>query len=312
VNGAYYDYDLNVDGTIEHRGSHPAAYSTDLLGAEATSFIDDAPGDQPLFLYFAPFGPHSPTKPAPRDVGIHTDDPSFLPSVNEPDVHDKTRYVRHRSPIDPAHLRRIQTRTIQTLASEDDAVGGIVRALADAGRLSNTVLVFASDNGYLIGEHRIVGKQAPYEESIRIPLVVRDDALGAPTGGRSQLVLNTDLAPTLAELAGVTPPPTDGTSLVPILRDPAARGRGRFLFEHARQAAPTGELSDLPSYCGIQTRRWVFVHYGSGTEELYDLAADPYQLRNLMAFGERAAVARELRSRLRTMCSPLPPGVPPF
>jgi arylsulfatase A-like enzyme len=312
ANGAYYDYDLNVDGTIVHYGMHPAGYSTDVLAADAESFIQTAPGGQPLFLYLAPYGPHSPTKPAPRDVRTVSEGPAFRPNVNEIDVRDKPRYVRNRSAVDPARLDGLERRTIETLASEDDAVGGIVEALDEADRLSNTVLVFASDNGYLLGEHRIVGKQAPYEESIRVPLVIRDDALGAPAGARTQLVMNTDVAPTLAALAGVSPPPTDGGTLVPILQDPSAPGRRRFLFEHARQQVTTGDLFDLPSYCAMRTRRWVFVHYGSGFEELYELSKDPYEMRNLALRGERTRVLRNLRTRTRAACTPLPPGVPPF
>ena len=157
-----------------------------------------------------------------------------------------------------------------------------------------------------------MGKQAPYEESIRVPLVIRDDALGAPAGARTQLVMNTDVAPTLAALAGVSPPPTDGGTLLPILQDPSAPGRRRFLFEHARQQVTTGDLFDLPSYCAMRTRRWVFVHYGSGFEELYELSKDPYEMRNLALRGERTRVLRNLPTRTRAACTPLPPGVPPF
>jgi arylsulfatase A-like enzyme len=179
-----------------------------------------------------------------------------------------------------------------------------VDALERAGRLENTLIVFTSDNGISLGEHRWTKKEAPYEEAIRVPLVMRWDAAGWVPGTElpGVLALNIDLAPTIAEAAGVAHPPTDGMSLLPVLSGDRSSTRADFLIEHMEGTNP------IPTYCAVRSERWLYVRYTTGEEELYDLAADPFELENLAGVPSARSVLEDRRARLRALCSPVPPG----
>jgi arylsulfatase A-like enzyme len=192
----------------------------------------------------------------------------------------------------------------RSLLGVDRALGRILDALERAGRLENTLIVFTSDNGILHGEHRWIKKEAPYEEAIRVPLVMRWDAAEWTPGTElpGVLALNIDLAPTIADAAGVAHPPTDGRSLLPILAGDRSSTRSDFLIEHMEGENP------VPTFCAVRSERWTYVRYATGEEELYDLAADPFELENAAGAPSMRPVLEERRARLRTLCSPVPPG----
>lgn len=308
--GAYYNYTLNIDGQLVQRGSAPNDYSTDVLADEAVDWISN--DHTPFFLLLAPFSPHKPSHPAPRDAGTAADAQlPLFPSLNESDVLDKPPYVQ-RSAIqgevaEAAHWRSM----VESLGAVDDAVGRIVDALATTHELGNTMIVYSSDNGILFGEHRWANKIVPYEESIRVPLVIRYDPLTDPNLTDDHLVVNIDFAPTFAALAGADHPPTDGRDLTPLLGSSDAAWRRAFLLEHLLNDRPSNK-EDVPSYCGVRTTRFVFVHYADGFEELYDLEADPHELLNLAGQAQAEPRLESLRATTRQLCSPLPPGMPPF
>ncbi len=166
------------------------------------------------------------------------------------------------------------------------------------------MIVFMSDNGMLWGEHRLHGKGDVYEESIAVPFVVRFDAAIQRPRTDASLVLNVDLAPTFAELAGVELPNTEGRSLMPLLEASGHAWRDVFLIEHLR----TGGTRVAPTYCAVHTRRYVLARYETGEEELYDLVRDPHQLDNLARSSGYRDRRRALRAELRALCDPLPPG----
>jgi len=184
----------------------------------------------------------------------------------------------------------------------DRSVGELVDVLERTGRLADTLIVFTSDIGFAWGEHRWVDKIAPYEESIRVPLIVRGDRwIRDPGRVDPGLVSLMDLAPTLAEVAGVGAPGAEGTSFLPLLGDPAARVREDVLIEGA---AAYG----VPSYCGVRSDLWKYIAYATGEEELYDLRADPYELENRAGDRRLAGELGPFRTRARALCDPLPPG----
>jgi N-acetylglucosamine-6-sulfatase len=305
-NVQYYDYDLSVDGAIHSYGHRPADYATDVLAQQAASFIRSTTG--PLFLYFAPPGPHDPAIPAPGDGNTFPDlQPSRPASYNEADVSDKPAWVRSR-PVMTAgrggYIDHFALDQYRSLLSVDRAVGQILDALSDTGRLSNTFIVFMSDNGFLWGEHRLMGKEAPYEESIRVPMVIRYDPLTGQTATNPQLVLNMDLAPTFAALAGVGAPGAEGHSLLPLLRSPGAPWRTDFLIEHERG------VPDIPSYCAVRTQDEKYVLYSTGAQELYELSSDPYELHNVASDPLMQGRVKALRTRVDQLCRPRPPGFP--
>jgi N-acetylglucosamine-6-sulfatase len=306
VHAGYVDHKLSVDGSVRSFGSAPEDYSTDVLAREAEAFVRETEG--PLFLYLAPAAPHGPAPPAPADEGAFADLPAWRPpSYDEADVADKPSWVRALPPLDAAERERIDAlrrNQYGALLSVDRAVGSVLDALRETGRLRNTIVVFTSDNGLAWGEHRWSKKEAPYEEVIRVPLVVRWDAGGVLVGSTPDaLALNVDLAPTIAEAAGIAAPGAEGRSLLPALRgldDPAARED--VLVEHLAGTNP------VPTYCAVRSRAWLYVRYTDGEEELYDLRSDPWQLRNLASDPSVRRRLEERRARLDDLCDPPPPG----
>jgi len=185
----------------------------------------------------------------------------------------------------------------------DRAVERIVDALAETGRLATTMVVFTSDNGFSWGEHRWVSKVTAWEENIRVPLVIRYDPLTAEPRTDRRLVLNVDLAPTLAGLAGTAAPGAEGVSLLPLLRGEDVPWREDFLIE-ALQV-----VKAVPSYCAVRTRSEKLVAYVTGELEYYDLGSDPLELRSRATDPAAAGRVRRLRSRLEELCH-APPGSP--
>ena len=303
----YYRYALNVDGRFEVHGRTPEDYSTDVLADRAVEFVCRTPGS--LFLYFAPFAPHSPYTPGPGDAwAVPELGPWRPPAFDEADVSDKPAWVRalpRMSERRVAQIEGIRRASYGSLVAVDRAVARIVEALEETGRLRQTLIVYTSDHGFSWGEHRWVDKIAPYEESIRVPLVVRDDTLVRGPGRTDpRLVSNIDLAPTFAAAAGTAAPGADGTSFLPLLSSQSGPWRTDVLVEGMR-------LFGVPGFCGVRSDRHAYVWYETGEEELYDLAADPAQLENRAGDPALRAELERYRERVRTGCRPLPPFVPP-
>jgi N-acetylglucosamine-6-sulfatase len=304
----YFSYCMSDNGALEQFGTGQADYSTTVLGNRAVKFIQDTPGTQPLFLYFAPRAPHLPTIPESRYADACGTFPTpHRADYNEADVSDKPAYIRSRPELGaPAqamwdgHWRD----ACRTLRSVDDQVARIVDALSATGRLENTLILYASDNGMLFGEHRWTNKIVPYEESLRVPLIVRWDAAGTAGTTTSPLVSDMDYAATIMDAAGVPFPAgytTDGLSLLPLVTGSGTIAKEQILIEH-------GGGTDVPAYCGVRTQTATFARYATGEEELYDLAADPWELQNLAADPGHAAQADRLRALAKKKCVPTPPG----
>ena len=299
----YYNYFLNINHSLHPFGYQPNDYSTGVLANRAITFIDNATG--PFFLYLAPAAPHSPVIPPPGDEHAFSDLSRWRPpSYNERNVSDKPNWLRSLPRLNHhqrATLDRFRKNQYRTLLGVDQAVGEIVNALAQTGRLDQTMIVLTSDNGYQWGEHRINGKNVPYEESIRVPFVVRYDPLVATSRSDPSLVLNIDLAPTAAALAGTTAPGAEGRSLLPLLSSPGLPWRRDFLVEHLLGGS-------APTFCQLRTKRYSYVAYGGKHQELYDLAADPFELRNVARVRALDSTRVALRNRLKHLCRPRPPG----
>ena len=153
------------------------------------------------------------------------------------------------------------------------------------------------------GEHRWATKLVPYEESIHVPFIVRfDPMIGSPRRDE-HLVVNIDLAPTIAEVAGAAAPGADGQSLLPLFGSVRGPWRGEFLLEHMQHSD-----GGVPTYCGVHSDRHVYVRYRTGEEELYDLERDPLQLANMVGHETYAQVRRALLRQLEDLCDPRPPG----
>jgi arylsulfatase A-like enzyme len=314
MNGLYYDYHLQVDNSTVTYGGSPADYSTDVLARYADHFIRDAPDNRPLFLYFTPYAPHAPSTPPPRYDGLFSNEPGLrLPSFNEQDVSDKPAYIRDRRSMTSSQIAASDANyrhVLESLRGLDDAVGTIMSALADTGRLRNTLIFYLSDNGIEQGEHRWGFKAVPYEESIHVPYLVRWDRLSNTPRTESKMAANIDLAPTIADAAHVPAPGVDGRSLLPLLDGSGTVRRSTILIEGLALERPGG--ASVPSFCGVRTSSRVFVHYATGEDEYYALRTDPYELKNKASLPKTQATVTKLRNQTRTLCDPLPPGMPAF
>ena len=294
----YYRYGLNVDG-VHDRYRPRSSYSTDRLASAAAAFIRSRRGR--LFVVYAPYAPHTPAAPAVRHAGDFAGLEAWRPpSYNEPDVSDKPRWLRDRQRLAGTGTDTFRRRQYETLLAVDEGIGTILRALAATRRLRNSVIVFTSDNGVFWGEHRLVGKGRPYEEAIRVPLVIRDGRRATPARAEDRLALNIDLAPTFAALARTASPRAEGRSLLPLLRGAPAAWRSGFLVE--------GSPRNAPAYCALRTPSQTLTVWATGEQELYDLTTDSYQLQSLHNDPSWADPLAALRPRLARMCHPTPPG----
>lgn len=303
----FYDYDMIVDGRLVHYPKEEKFYATRVLTSYATSFIKEATG--PFLMYYFPNAPHAPADPERKyRREFQAVKPLRGPSYDEKDVSDKPAYIQALPRMSDEFKKltdRFRRDQLRTLLSVDDSVGRIIKTLKGQGHLQNTMIIFMSDNGYSYGHHRWRGKQVPYEESIRVPFYVRYDPL--TDGGKdNHLVLNTDVAPTIADLAGVSVSGVDGLSLLPLLEGNGAEWRTDFLLEHLYD-----DNAKVPTYCGVRNKDYTYVNYETGEEELYDLVDDPRQLRNLAADPEYLPVVAQLRARMLQLCIPPPPGFVP-
>lgn len=309
---AFYGYRLNVDGVLRAHRTSSHAYSTDVFSEEALAFIRRT-RDRPFFLVFAPFAPHYPATPAPRHAAtFRALGPSRPPSYDEPDVSDKPSWLRVQPRFVASQrtaLDSFRRKQYASLLAVDESIRDMLNTLRRDHRLHDTVIIFTSDNGLLWGEHRVPrAKWAAYEESIRVPLVVRYDGLIKKPRIDSHLVANIDLAPTITELGGTGVPHADGRSLVSVLRSSTAKWRRALLIEHL-SSGPARLVRPIPTYCSVRTVNLKYIAYATFEEELYDLERDPYELRNRAmdpAYGRRLLAVRK---HLKAKCVPPPPGL---
>lgn len=286
---AAYRYTLNENGRLVKHGSKAEDYMTDLLSKKATAFVRSAAG-QPFLLYLATYAPHKPATPAKRHLGLFPGlEAPRTPSFNEAAVRDKPARIRNLKRLRPPAIAAIDAlyrKQVLSLQAVDEAVAALIAALRDTGQLDDTFLVFTSDNGFHMGQHRLEpGKYTAYEPDVHVPLLVRGP--GVPAGVEATaLTSSVDLAATFAELAGAAlPVEPDGRSLVPFLRGKAPESwRQAVLLEQFRYppAPPDDEaISDFPAHRGLRTENLKYVEYGNGEREVYDLQNDPDELLNL-------------------------------
>ena len=290
----YYDYDLDVDGEIESFGSEPDDYSTDVLAERALRFIETHRAE-PFFVVLSLFAPHLPAIPADRHMGSLAGlPPARPPNFQEADLSGKPLWIRFQKTIaSPASaIDAFRIDQLETLAAVDEAVEALSNLLDELGLTDNTVVVFTSDNGYHWGEHWWTTKFTGYEESLRVPLVVRYPAAHPLPSSTDALALNIDLAPTFAELAGApAPSAVDGRSLAPLLRG-ESWSRLDFLFEIFDDFI-------VRPHAGVRTVDSKYIETGQGGfEELYDLVADPFELGNRVQDPSWREELDRLRGRL--------------
>lgn len=283
----YYDYDLVENGVTVHYGLGIDDYVTDVLSGKVIGAIRRAQDDtRPFFLYVTPMAPHEPSTPAARHLTLFSDlKAPRPPSFNESSVSDKPLWVS-QLPLLNASQKNSADATfrdrLRTLQAVDEMVAIMVDNLGALGLLDSTYILFTSDQGYMLGEHRIpYGKGNSYEEVIRVPFVIRGPGVSSGLAN-SNMVLHTDIMPTLLEAAGLPVPGyVDGRSLKTLFGGVTPKKwRSRFLVEH-----PLEPLIDVsfgaPPHHTIRTKRYLYTEYVYTAErEYYDLSSDVYEMTN--------------------------------
>ncbi|MGD0773391.1 MAG: sulfatase/phosphatase domain-containing protein [Candidatus Solibacter sp.] len=215
------------------------------------------------------------------------------------------RTIGNLPPLGPATGTDDETirNRARMLKSVDEGVGQMRAALERTGQLDNTVFVFTSDEGYFFGEHGLsIERRLAYEESIRIPLIIRYPKLIRAGSHIDAMVLGIDLAPTLLEVSGTKPAaPMNGRSLVPLLERRKTAWRKSFLVEYFSDRTMQRMLN--MGYQAVRTERWKYIHYTEleGMDELYDLRLDPYEMRNLIADSAVHGILEALRADLQRL-----------
>lgn len=283
----YYDFDMVENGVGTHYGTGPENYVTDVLAGKVLGAIGRAETDpRPFFLYVTPMAPHNPATPSERHAALFSDMNSPRPpSYNESSVTDKPLWIQVMNKFtssDKTTIDNLYRDRLRTLQAVDEMVENMVNRLAELGELDNTYFIFTSDQGFMLGEHRIkYGKGNSYEEAIRVPMVVRGPGVAAGTSSGS-IVLHTDLMPTILDLTvGGIPAFVDGRSFRTLLDGSVPRRwRSRFLVEHPTE--PSIDVAfEAPPHHSIRTKRYLYTEYVYTFEkEYYDLSSDPYELTN--------------------------------
>jgi len=318
--GTSFDPILNVNG----RRRKYAGHTTDVLNTEATAFVL-AERTSPFCLYLAHKALH-PELVQYDDGSIS--DPSaakFIAAQRHEALYADAAIPRRLNVLDTLSGKPALRQTIaglpplgrhtgtsdetvrdrlRMLAAVDEGVGLLFDALQQIGQLQDTVLVFTSDHGYWYGEHGLsVERRLAYEEALRIPLLVRYPRLVPPGRTIDEVALSIDLAPTMIELAAASATPIwDGRSLVPLLKgEPPSDWRSSFLVEYNTDTV--FPRVHRMGYQAIRTKRWKYICYRDqqGMDELYDLLADPYELRNLIDKPTPRPVLRRLKSELQQL-----------
>jgi arylsulfatase A-like enzyme len=329
----YFNYQLiektaaNPTPRLTFYGDQPLDYQTDVFSDRAVDFVrDHTPSQEPFLMDLWFNSPHGPFDPAPRDLFRLAGTPlPKLPSFNEKDITDKPKWFQRqaRKRLSRAQIKLIngeRRRQQEQLISVDESVGELIQTLKDEGALDDTYIIFASDNGFFRGEHRIAsGKYLPYDPASRVPLVIRGP--GIPAGSVSnELVWNGDITQTILQIAsGSQNDSLDGRSLLPYAENPALRSTRPVLLEGDTGPGGTGAESaqtsaararearvgvlgkkgvknldqepdaiksaantdSAPAYRSIRTDRYEYTIYANGQTELYDMLRDPAQLRSL-------------------------------
>ena len=319
--GTYFDPVLNVDGQRIKR----VGYTTDILTQYAVDLLE-RPRSKPLCLWL----PHKAVHPELTQLADGSvSDPNggeFVPAdrhrtlfagvavprrpnagkapAGKPSLQRKIGNLPPLGPSTGTDDETIRNRA-RMLKAVDEGVGQMRAALERTGQFDNTVFVFTSDEGYFFGEHGLsFERRLAYEESIRIPLIIRYPKLARAGSRIDAMALGIDLAPTLLEIAGSkAAAPIHGRSLVPLLEGRVKSWRKSFLIEYFSDR--TMERMVRMGYQAVRTERWKYIHYMEldGMDELYDLRRDPYEMRNSIgdpaSRGELELLRTELRSLTR-------------
>lgn len=330
--GKYYDTTFNVNGRRMVKDGYYTHRVTDM----AVDWLRRKHG-KPFLLILGHKAPHTPFTPEKRYLRVYD-----RLNIKYPDtafaLEGKPKWVEQRldtwhgiygpiygfrqkfpdrRPESVKHFADFVRAYTATIKSIDDSTGRIYQTLKKTGRLDDTLLIFAGDNGMFLGEHGMTDKRTMHEPSIRVPLLARYPKLIRPGTVVKQMVLNVDLAPSILDVCGAEPlRDVHGRSWGPLLAGRAADWRTSWYYEYNYEK----QFPYTPNVRGVRTDRWKYVHYphGDGSPdrhmaELYDLSSDPGETKNLIhdpACAERVAELKAELQRLIKATGALPDKMP--
>ncbi|MFA5292992.1 MAG: sulfatase-like hydrolase/transferase [Phycisphaerae bacterium] len=315
--GVYENCVLNENG----REFTSKGYITDVLNAKTVDYIKEQDSDTPFALYLSHKAVHQPFTPAPRHASQYSDVKLPEPPNFNEDIQSKPEWLAHsgmkgiyRTKTPGSYIKleekgqkpfdgqkKIYIDYYRAISAVDEGIANIYDTLETKGMLDNTVIIFAGDNGYFLGEHSgRLDKRLMYEESLRIPVVMRYPKMIKKGSSTDEMVLNIDLAPTLLDLAGIKVPSyMQGRSWRPLFNGTGRNWRNAFLYEYFVDLTPA-----VPTMIGVRTKEWKLIHYPdiNDIDELYDLVNDPFEKKNLIlepAFENKKKELMDLIEKLK-------------
>jgi arylsulfatase A-like enzyme len=303
----WYGFDQGINFRQDIDGK--PRYLTDVMTEKAIEFLQSHKQEKPFCLTLAfkePHGPFNYFDPNVPDPYESADLP-LSPTCTEEDFAAQPEFIRKSLGADGSQKRlkrdagsQSEMKTAYRLITRaDQAVGKILGELERLKLDDNTVVIFSSDHGSLLGDHGLSGKWLMYENSIRVPMIIYDPRVDQKLAGtrRDEMVLSIDLAPTLLALAGlVAPQSMQGKSMVPMVKNESVSWRQHFYYEHTYQTERP--RSPIPKTEGIRTTRWKYIRYPDivpVAEQLFDLENDPLERKNLASIAEHSQRLAELR-----------------
>jgi N-acetylglucosamine-6-sulfatase len=324
--GEALDPQFNIDGSrVRETG-----YVTDLLTEHVTRFMRQS-GSKPFLVFLAHKALHPnivqrddgstgavPGQgegfvPAPRHQGRYANAPvprrpnAGAAPVRKPALLRSLDGIPPLGPDTATPDRDIRSR-LEMLLAVDESLARIMATLDELGELDRTVIIVTSDHGYFYGEHGLnEERRLAYEETIRIPLVVRYPPVAVPGAKPAQLVQTIDIAPTILALTGVADPVRrSGTSLLPLLQGKSPPWRKSVLIGYYSDTV-FPRIRNM-GYQAVRTERYKYIHYLelAGMDELYDLQSDPYERENLVGTARQRELLSELQTELVRLRPPDP------
>lgn len=287
-----------IDGEQERQTGH----MTDLLTKYAVDWLKQD-HKSPFLLYLAHKAPHAKPTPEARNANLYADAKVEPPANSTDPLVGKPQWQRDWPKIaknatlqqGKQAYREAVLDYCRTVNGIDDSIGQVLDTLKATGKLDNTIVIYCSDNGYYLGDHGLWDKRSAYDESLRIPFLVRFPGMVKPGSVIDQMALHIDLAPTLLDLAGASiPSDMQGRSLRPLLEGKTTPLREDFLYEYfAEKPYP-----ETPSMVAVRTPEWKYVEYPNDIPELYDLKRDPTELQNLAADAKYVDRLKDMKTRL--------------
>jgi arylsulfatase A-like enzyme len=322
--GSYYAPVINING--KRTRYDDSTYVTDLLTDHALEWMKQRDAEKPYFLYLSHKAVHAEFKPAPRHRDRYRDKPIYYPPSYDmtkpsnleidgqpyavanvetpvynygpgrlPDWVKNQRYSWHG--VDYMYNGDMDFPTFyrnycETLLGIDDSIGRVLAHLEETGQFDSTLVIYMGDNGFSFGEHGLIDKRQFYEESAKVPFLVCCPELTKGGQVEKHMIQNIDIAPTVLETFGLTPPEhMQGRSFLPLLQGKAVKWRDRIFYEYYWEQ----DFPQTPTTFGVRGQRYKYIRYHGvwDTNEFYDLQEDPDEMNNLIASKEHQELIRE-------------------